>query len=411
MAKHKIINDPVHGFISVEGDILLALIDHPWFQRLRRIRQLGMTSLVYPGAQHTRFQHAIGAMHLMQSAVDTLRNRGVKLRDDERMALQIAILLHDIGHGPFSHALEHCLIDVDHEQITQLIMDSYEHTYGGVVSDAIRVFRGECRPFMHELISSKLDTDRLDYLKRDSFFTGVVEGTIGSERIIKMLSLTPKEHLAVEEKGIYTIEDFLLTRRLMYWQVYLHKTVVAAENMLRSAIRRARYLRQTGKDLWMTPTLSYFLDRDINFDTLGKSEEALSKFCMLDDDDITTSLKAWMNSNDRLLSMLSSGLVGRKIFSIELSRQEYGAEQIDEVAQEVAQEYGLTATETAEYLVVTGSLSSKTYSQSDGRVNILMRDGKVCDLADVSTLIGQKKAADDDKMYFLCRPRRKENTL
>lgn len=279
---HKIINDPVYGFISIDHPLLLEVLDHPWMQRLRRIRQLGKTTLVYPGAQHTRFQHALGAMHLMQTAIETLRNKGCVISSDEMLAAQAAILLHDIGHGPFSHVLEHSLVkDIDHEDITKILMNRMNQQMGGLLQTAIDTFEGRCQPFLHQLISSQLDVDRLDYLKRDSFFTGVTEGTIGSDRIIRMLNVAGGE-LVVEAKGIYSIEKFLIARRLMYWQVYLHKTVVAAEKMLNQILRRARLLIASGQDVFAAPQLKYFLSREIDkaaFDT----DETISAFNLLDD--------------------------------------------------------------------------------------------------------------------------------
>ncbi|MBQ3636328.1 MAG: HD domain-containing protein [Bacteroidales bacterium] len=406
--KHKILNDPVHGFISVENELLLTLIDDPFFQRLRRIRQLGLTPLVYPGAQHTRYQHAVGALHLMQLALHTLESRGMPISDDEKLALQVAILLHDIGHGPFSHALERVIIPTDHETITRLIMRHYQRIFGEPISDAIRAFDGECRPFIHELISSQLDMDRLDYLKRDSFYTGVVEGTIGSERIIKMLTLTPDEHLAVEEKGIYTIENFLLTRRMMYWQVYLHKTVVAAENMLRQAIYRARDLTTSGNRPWTTPNFGFFLENAVDAAQLAADESLLHAFCLVDDDDVTASLKAWMTDDDPILSFLSQGLVNRNLFKIETSWSQISEDREHQVIDLVSRQLDIPA-DLCKYLVIRGSVGNRIYNASSDTINVILRDSKVADISSLSGAIGRGDTPERGVMFYLCYPRQIEN--
>lgn len=402
--KAKIINDPVHGFINIDDDLLLRLMAHPWVQRLRRIRQLGMTSLVYPGAQHTRFQHATGAMHLMQLALDTLSSKGVLILQGEQRAALAAILLHDVGHGPFSHALEHLIVNVDHEVISDLIMERLNEELGNELDLCIKVFAGKCRPFLHQLISSQLDTDRLDYLKRDSFFSGVVEGAVGADRIIKMLDVTEDGHLGIEAKGIYTIEDFLVARRLMYWQVYLHKTVVAAEEMLRMAVSRARKLLRSGADIFATEPLKYFLTHDVGESELRTDASILPMFCELDDDDINVSLKAWAKSDDRLLSFLSSSLVNRKLFHIEMSREPIAEERISQEKELAAKKLGIDI-EDADYVVRTGQVSSKTYKIGVDRINIIFRDKSVKDISEASDMMRLETLGNADRRHYVSHPK------
>ncbi len=402
--KAKIINDPVHGFINIDDDLLLGLMSHPWVQRLRRIRQLGMTSLVYPGAQHTRFQHATGAMHLMQLALDTLSSKGVLILQGEQRAALAAILLHDVGHGPFSHALEHLIVNVDHEVISDLIMERLNKEFGGELDLCIKVFAGKCRPFLHQLISSQLDTDRLDYLKRDSFFSGVVEGAVGADRIIKMLDVTADGHLGIEAKGIYTIEDFLVARRLMYWQVYLHKTVVAAEEMLRMAVSRARCLLRSGEDIFATEPLKYFLTHEVGEDDIRADESILPMFCELDDDDINVSLKAWAKSDDRLLSFLSSSLVNRRLFHIEMSREPIDANRINQEKELAAQKLGIDIND-ADYVVRTGQVSSKTYKIGVDRINIIFRDRSVKDISEASDMMRLETLGNADRRHYISHPK------
>lgn len=402
--KAKIINDPVHGFINIDDDLLLRLMAHPWVQRLRRIRQLGMTSLVYPGAQHTRFQHATGAMHLMQLALDTLSSKGVLILQGEQRAALAAILLHDVGHGPFSHALEHLIVNVDHEVISDLIMERINEELGNELDLCIKVFAGKCRPFLHQLISSQLDTDRLDYLKRDSFFSGVVEGAVGADRIIKMLDVTEDGHLGIEAKGIYTIEDFLVARRLMYWQVYLHKTVVAAEEMLRMAVSRARKLLRSGADIFATEPLKYFLTHDVGESELRTDASILPMFCELDDDDINVSLKAWAKSDDRLLSFLSSSLVNRKLFHIEMSREPIAEERISQERDLAAQRLGIDI-DDADYVVRTGQVSSKTYKIGVDRINIIFRDKSVKDISEASDMMRLETLGNADRRHYVSHPK------
>lgn len=401
--KQKIINDPVHGFITVDDELLLRLLAHPWVQRLRRIRQLGMTSLVYPGALHSRFQHATGAMHLMRMALDTLSSKGVLILQGEQRAALAAILLHDIGHGPFSHALEHLMVNVDHEIISDLIMERLNAQMGGELDLCIRVFAGNCRPFLHQLISSQLDTDRLDYLKRDSFFSGVVEGAVGADRIIRMLDVTDDGQLGIEAKGLYTIEDFLVARRLMYWQVYLHKTVVAAEEMLRMALRRARMVLPGGRAEGVSRPLRFFLSNAVDEERLRADESALPLFCELDDDDINVALKEWAHSADPILSFLARGLVERRLFHIEMSREPIPAEKIQEQMELAARKLGIGVNE-ADFVVRTGQVSSRTYSIGVDRINIILRDRTVRDVSEASDMMRLETLGNADRRNYVCYP-------
>ncbi len=400
---HKIINDPVYGFISIDEALLLQIIDHPWVQRLRRIKQLGKTSLVYPGAQHTRFQHSLGAMHLMQMAIDTLRKKGVDINADEALAAKIAMLLHDVGHGPFSHVLEHSLIDdINHELITLELMRRINTQLDGQLQTAIETYSGTCRPFLHQLISSQLDTDRLDYLKRDSFFTGVTEGTIGSDRIIKMLNVAD-EQLVVEAKGIYSIEKFLIARRLMYWQVYLHKTVVAAEKMLNQIIRRAKSLALSGQRVFASPQLAYFLQNTVSGGALS-ADEVIENFCMLDDSDITSAIKVWTTSTDRTLSLLSSLFVNRELFRIETSRVPFAEERICQLQKSVAQHFNIDIAD-ADYFVVHGQISSKTYTLGNDRINIMFAPDDIRDISEASDMLNLAAIGKSDTRHYLCYPK------
>ena len=320
MKDHKIINDPVFGFIKVPRGLLLDIMAMPVFQRLTRIKQVGMASVVYPGAQHTRFQHSLGAYHLMSEAILSLQQKGIDISPEEEEAVEAAILLHDIGHGPFSHVLEHTLInDICHEELSQLIMEQMNKLMNGRLSLALSIFQDKYpKKFLHQLISSQLDMDRLDYLRRDSFFTGVTEGNIGSARIIKMLNVID-DRLIVESKGIYSIENYLTTRRLMYWQVYLHKTTVAMEKVLVNTLQRAKYLFSIGFNLFAPPALLYFLSRDVDRDTFKNDNNALKFFSILDDSDVWCAIKEWIQSKDPVLSMLATDLVYRKPFKVEVS--------------------------------------------------------------------------------------------
>ena len=322
--KRKIFNDPVYGFITIPDELTFDIIEHPYFQRMRRIRQLGLTNLVYPGALHTRFQHAIGAMYLMTQAIEVLRSKGFEITKDEAQGAVIAILLHDIGHGPFSHSLENSIIcDLSHEELSELLMDSLNKDFNGKLSLAIKIFKDSYhKKFLHQLVSSQLDMDRLDYLKRDSFYTGVSEGVISTERIIKMLTIV-NDKLVVESKGIYSIENFIIARRLMYWQVYLHKTAVSADNLLEKILKRVRDLAQKGNEPFAAPALQKFLFSNFRKKDFLKDKTLLETFAELDDTDIISSLKVWTKSNDKILSMLSNNLIHRKLYAIELQNKPF----------------------------------------------------------------------------------------
>lgn len=407
--RNKIVNDPVLGFITIDDDLLLSLLNHPWLQRLRRIKQLGMTSLVYPGAQHTRLQHAMGAMHLMQVALETLQAKGAIVLPNEQRGAMAAMLLHDVGHGPFSHALERVIVNAHHEDISALIMRRLNEQFGGQLRECLSFFHGECRPFLHQLISSQLDTDRLDYLKRDSFFTGVVEGSVGSDRLIKMLDVTPDEQLAVEDKGIFSIEDFLVARRLMYWQVYLHKTVLAAEQMLRLALMRARHVAKSRELPVSTPALGFFLRNDIGIEELEADDSLLQLFCDIDDDDVATSLKMWRHDKDPILAHVSQGLVDRKLFRIELQREPFSEQRVEDEVRKVAQALGLEFDE-ARSMVIGGKVSSNTYNIGVDRINVMSVDRTsrqiiVRDISEASDLMRLESLGTSDRRHYLCFPR------
>lgn len=359
--KRKIINDPIYGFVTLPDDFIYELINHPYFQRLRRIKQLGLTNLVYPGALHTRFHHAIGAMYLMTEAIKVLQSKQIEITEDEVRAVTIAILLHDIGHGPFSHALEHTIVKgVSHEDISDLLMQRLNSWYDGKLTLAIKIFNNQYKKkFLHQLVSSQLDMDRLDYLRRDSFFTGVSEGVISSDRIIKMLNVKNDE-LVIEEKGIYSIEKFIIARRLMYWQVYLHKTVVSAENLLVNILVRAKQLAAKGIELFATPALSVFLKNNFSKKDFVSKPELLDSFASLDDYDIFTSVKVWAQHKDKILSTLCNNLVNRKLFRIELKREKAELSSKKELIEKCMKQYKLSKKE-ASFFVVSGEIENSAY--------------------------------------------------
>lgn len=404
MNKKKILNDPVYGFINIPNDLVFDIIEHTYFQRLRRIKQLGLTDYVYPGAHHTRFHHAIGATYLMQKTLDTLRSKGVMIFDAEYEAALIAILLHDVGHGPFSHTLEFSLFqDVHHEQISLWIFDKLNQEFGGRLELAKQIFTGKYhRKFLTQLVSSQLDVDRLDYLKRDSFFTGVYEGTIGAERIIKMLNVH-EDQLVVEEKGIYSIENFLSARRLMYWQVYLHKTSIAAEAMLISLIKRAKYLTQKGSEVPATPAFSIFLERDITRQDFIEDKDLLDIFTLLDDMDVWGSIKMWQSHKDVVLSKLSNDLLNRRLFGIKMSNEKFPKETLDNILSSIESK-GFTKSQ-AKYFMDRGALTNAAYVAKGGSINILMKDGQLVDVAQASDLPNIKVMSKIVKKYYLCFPK------
>ncbi len=404
--KRKIINDPVHGFITIPSDLIFDLIQHPYFQRLRRIKQLGLTHLVYPGALHTRFQHAIGAMHLMMSAISVLKSKGVDISDREAEAAYVAILLHDIGHGPFSHVLENTIIEsVNHESLSALIMGRLNIVFDNAISDATSIFENSySSQFFHQLVSGQLDMDRLDYLKRDSFFSGVSEGIIGSERIIKMLNVFD-DKLVIEAKGIYSIEKFLVARRFMYWQVYLHKTALVAEKMLISILKRARLLVLRGDNLFAPPQLNFFLKNKICYDDFVCRPEVLSNFMMLDDDDIMSAIKIWSLSDDHILSQLSGSFINRSLFKIEIQNHPFDDSEIDFVKEAVTKAYGLKEKDECDFMVYSGSISNNTYSPDDENINILYNNSELKDITEASDMINLSVLGKRGRKYFLCYPK------
>jgi HD superfamily phosphohydrolase len=400
--KKKIINDPVYGFISIPTELIFDLIEHPYFQRLRYIKQVGMTHLVYPGALHTRFHHALGAMHLMGMAIETLRNKGHAISEDEEEAVTVAILLHDIGHGPFSHALEESIVEqISHEDISTLIMQRLDRQFNGKLSMAIEIFEDKYpRRFLHQLVSSQLDMDRMDYLNRDSFFTGVSEGVISSDRIIKMLNVVGDE-IVVEEKGIYSIEKFLIARRLMYWQVYLHKTVIAAEQLLVKIMKRARELALRGDEIFTTPALSKFLKKAISREAFMGEDHYLESFATLDDTDIMAAVKVWATHDDFVLSKLCRDLVHRDLYKVDITNTPPHPAFVKELTKKAVEKYNITEHE-ASYFVFTDSIRNKAYRSDDGKICILMKDGSIKDITEASDNSNLEALAKTVKKYIVC---------
>ena len=400
----KILNDPIYGFITVPHAEVLRLIDHPWFQRLRYIKQLGLGHLVYPGALHTRFHHALGAMHLMGEAIHTLRSKGHEITEDEALGATIAILLHDIGHGPFSHALEHSLVDgIGHEDISALVMDRLNEEFGGGLELGIRIFRDQYpKHALHQLVSSQLDVDRIDYLNRDSFYTGVSEGVIGGERILKMLQLKD-DKLVVEQKAIYSIEKFIVARRLMYWQVYLHKAVVACELMLVETLRHAKEMALNGTVLFASPALQQFLTNRHDR-TSFQDPEVLNDFLKLDDHDIMGAIKVWCDHPDTTLSRLATDLVQRHNLRIKLQDTPWPSERINDLKQRVAKELNVPLPE-ADRFVLHGSIINNAYDPSKDRIELLYKDGTLVDIAEASDNLGIAAMAKPVEKFYLAWPR------
>lgn len=384
--KKKIINDPVYGFIAIPSGFIFDLVQHPYFQRLRYIKQVSMTHLVYPGALHTRFQHALGAMHLMVLAIETLRSKGVPITAEEEEAVLAAILLHDIGHGPFSHSLEHTLVEgVSHEMLSALMMDELNRTFEGKLELAITIFNDRYpRRFLHQLVSGQLDIDRMDYLSRDSFFTGVAEGVISFDRIIKMLHVVDNE-LVVEQKGIYSVEKFLIARRLMYWQVYLHKTVLSAEQMLLKILQRAKALYESGVSLFASPSLEHFLRNTITRENFTESGSHLMHFSRLDDTDILSAVKTWAHHDDPILSMLCSRLMARSLYRTELHNSVPDDTLLQELKQRAIAYFGISAADV-DYYVWTQSIENSAYEPNTSTIKILMKNGSIQDIAEASDL-------------------------
>lgn len=405
MNKKKIINDPVYGFVSIPSGLIFDLIQHPYFQRLRYIKQVSMTHLVYPGALHTRFQHAIGAMHLMKLAIDTLVSKGVEVSDEEKEAVLAAILLHDIGHGPFSHSLEHTIIEgVSHELLSSLLMDRINSEFNGKLDLAITIFNNKYhRKFLHQLVSSQLDTDRMDYLNRDSFFTGVSEGVISFDRIITMLFVVDDE-LVVEEKGIYSVEKFLIARRLMYWQVYLHKTVVGAEQMLVRLLKRAKYLVTQGEVLFATPAFQWFLTQRIDKNNFLSNESHLRWFTQLDDTDIMSAIKTWRHHEDPILSSMCQKLMGRDLFRTILSDQPFSEELVNEVKNRAKATFHIQD-EDLEYFVFTQVIQNSAYDINHDSIKILMKSGEIRDITEASDLSNLETLAKKVQKFALCYPK------
>ncbi len=403
--KLKIFNDPIYGFVSIPYEIVFDLIEHPYFQRLRRIKQLGLTNLVYPGALHTRFNHAMGAMHLMKQAIDVIRSKGHTITEEEAKGVTIAILLHDIGHGPFSHALEHSIVgNISHEDISELFMNKLNVIFDGQLTLAIKIFQNKYKKkFLHQLVSSQLDMDRLDYLKRDSFFTGVSEGVINSDRIINMLNVVG-DQLVVEAKGIYSIEKFIVARRLMYWQVYLHKTVISAENLLVNILRRANYLAKKKVELFCTPALATFLCTKYSAIDFKTNPELLVTFSQLDDNDIMTSIKVWASHPDAVLSMLCKQLVDRKLFKVELQKQPFKEERIEALKKVIKKRHQFNNEEVS-YFVFVGEVTNDAYRADKIHINILFKDGSVSDISEASDQLNIAILANTVKKYYLCYPK------
>ncbi len=398
--KRKIINDPVFGFINIPDEFIYELIQHPHLQRLNRIRQLGMASYVYPGAQHTRFHHTIGAMYLMDVALRNLRDKGHEITKEEYRGALAAILMHDIGHSPFSHVLENTLANgVHHEEISLLLMQQINGEKKGALDVAIDIFRDNYpKRFLHQLVSGQLDVDRLDYLQRDSFFTGVSEGRIGAARIMKMLDVV-EDKLVVESKGIYSIENFLMSRRFMYWQVYLHKTAVASEKMLINTMNRAKYLSRNGVDLFASPSLSFFLKNDITLKDFNENPEVLDYFTHLDDSDIWTSLKVWKSHPDKVLSLLSAGMVNRKLFKIQITNEPHPAKKKQEFIEKFIRKYGISESE-AQYFVSSDSLATDLYNKYDESIKILYRDGSIKDISTASDMFNIELLSKKVEKYY-----------
>ncbi|MCA1762264.1 MAG: HD domain-containing protein [Flavobacteriales bacterium] len=403
--KRKILNDPVYGFITVPHDLIYDLIEHPYFQRLRRIKQVGMSSLVYPGANHTRFHHALGAMHLMSLAISALREKDVEITEDEQLGALVAILLHDIGHGPFSHTLEFTLVDnVSHEVISALLMERLNEDFDGKLTTGIAIFQDSYhKHFLHQLVSSQLDMDRLDYLSRDSFYTGVSEGVVSNQRIIKMLNVRA-DKIVVEEKGIYSVEKFIVARRLMYWQVYLHKTVVSSEKLLISILKRAKYCAHRGDELFASPALRFFLYSSYGRGDFIENREILKAFVKLDDYDILGAIKVWIDHSDRILSDLCRRLVNRKLFRVRISKTPFDEDETEKLRKKTMELFDLSE-EEAGYYFLTDRIENNAYLVQKDGITILTKSGKLIDLTEASdnrSLLAQTEAVTK---YIRCVPK------
>lgn len=403
--KPKIFNDPIYGFISVKEELLLKIIDHPYFQRLRRIKQLGLSHLVYPGALHTRFHHALGCVFLMNEAIKSLREKDIEISEEEELGVKAAILLHDIGHGPFSHALEHTLVEgVNHEDLSQLFMKSLNHEFGGELDLAIQIFNNNYeRKFLHQLISSQLDMDRLDYLRRDSFYSGVSEGVVSSERIIKMLNVK-NDSLVVEQKGIYSIEKFIVARRLMYWQVYLHKAVLSAERILVLALKRAKELAQNGEELFATPSLRMFLYSMFSRKDFEQDKAVLAHFANLDDSDLLASFKVWCEHEDVVLSRLCKALLNRALYKIEIGNEKISNEKINDLKNQIKQHFNVSD-DLVDYFLIEGSETNNAYNADKDNIHILYKNGEVKNIIEASDNFNLQALTKPVVKYFVCYPK------
>jgi HD superfamily phosphohydrolase len=405
MKDAKIINDPVFGFIKIPRGLLYGIVEHPLFQRLNRINQLGLASVVYPGARHTRFQHSLGAFHLMGEAVLSLQQKGIFIFDTEAEAVQAAILMHDIGHGPFSHVLENTLIHgISHEDISLLMMEEINNHFNGQLNLAISIFKGLYpKNFLHQLISSQLDMDRLDYLRRDSFYTGVTEGNIGSARIIKMLNVV-NDTLVVDQKGIYSLENYLTTRRLMYWQVYLHRTCVAYEKVLVNMLTRAKDLIRMGQEVFASPALHYFLSNNVDAEWFATHPETLAYYGDLDDSDIWSAMKAWKHHEDRILSALATDMLDRRIFKVEVHEEPIAETRIEELQETISRNMGIPL-DDAHYMMSVDTISKDMYNVDDDSIGILYKNGEIKDISEASELLNVQLLSKKIRKYYLCYQR------
>lgn len=403
--KRKIFNDPVYGFISIDSELTFDVIEHPYFQRLRRIKQLGLTHLVYPGALHTRFHHSMGAMYLMNQVIVALRLKGLEINDEEAQAASLAILLHDVGHGPFSHALENSILEgIHHEAVSRIYMQRLNENFNALLHTAISIFDNSySRKFFHQLVSSQLDVDRMDYLRRDSFYTGVSEGIINTDRIIKMLTVID-DKIAVEEKGIYSIEKYIVARRLMYWQVYLHKTVIAAESMLIRILSRAKYLVRNGEHIFATPALFFFLQNPVTQKNLEDDPVLLEHFSLLDDFDIFTAIKVWADHKDPILGPLCSRLVNRQLFRIEMQDVPFDQTYLESIRKKIMMSYHLSE-EDVDFFMIEDSTANYAYHPLSDKINILYKSGEMVDLAYVSDQLNIAVLHKNVVKYFLCYPK------
>ena len=402
--KKKIVNDPIYGFVSIPDELHFDIIEHPYFQRLRRIKQVSMTNMVYPSANHTRFAHSLGAMHLMHRAIQLLRSKGTEITEEEEQAASLAILLHDVGHGPFSHTLENSIVKgITHEEISLEIMKNFNALSNGQLDMAIDIFTDRYpKHFLNKLISSQLDVDRLDYLKRDSFFTGVAEGNVNAERLLDMMEVVDNG-LAIEAKGIYSVESFLVARRIMYWQVYMHKTVLSAEYTLMKILQRAKLINQQ-RTLPATPALSFFLKNQLDFNDIPDKEFALEQFCKLDDFDVMTAVKMWCDDEDRVLSELCKRLTSRHLFKIEMQDDEFDPNYIEEIKQRIMRYYGWSA-EEADYMLLHGVSSNHAYHPRKAAINILYKDGTLKDISEASGQLNNSVLSQPVVKHFICYPK------